>query len=239
MAKTNTKYGKKKFTPRRNTKSKKGRPKAKSFAAKVKKVILRNSETKFKSFAHNLVLVKELYHDAYSAPYQLDSSNQMPAQGITDTTRIGDEIFVSKILVQFLLGQKLDRKNVTFRIIVVKCTAGASPTSYDTLFINTTDNCLLDNINTDRVNVVRDYQIKYPMNPDNDTLGGAREFTHAHKIVLPVNMKVKFPTDADTAATNRKSLYMYVFCYDAFGTPAGTANIAYCQCHSTIYYKDL
>jgi len=206
----------------------------------VKKIILRNAEPKFKSFAHNLVLVKELYHDTYSVPYPLDGPNQLPAQGITDTTRIGDEIHISRIQVQFLLGQKLDRHNVTFRIIVVKCTAGASPVSYDTLFINTTDNCLLDNINTDRVSVVRDYQIKYAINPDLSGVGGAdKEFTHAHKMMIPVNMKVKFPTDADTAATNRKQLYMYVFAYDAFGTIAGTTNIAYCQCHTTVYYKDL
>lgn len=234
----NRKYGKKKSSKGKPRAKKTTKGKKQSFAAKVKNVIMRTAETKMLPYGHNVVLPRQLYHDSYAAPYPLDGPNQLPAQGITDTTRVGDEIYASHIRVQMLLGQKLDRKNVTFRIIVIRCTAGASPVTYPTLFIGTTDNCLLDDVNRDRVSVVKDVTIKKIIGPDLSGVGGAdKEFTFPYKFTIPVKQKIKFPTDGDTAATNRKSLYMYVFAYDAFGTLV-TDNIAYVQTYSTLYYKD-
>lgn len=230
---------KRKATRRKWTKkrvTKKAR-KGSSFAAKVKKVILRTAEPKMKPYGHNVIAPREINHDSYAAGYLLDGGLQMPLQGMGDTERIGDEIYTSNIKVQMLLGQKQDRMNVTFRIIVVKCTDTAVPTSYNTLFIGTTANCLLDEVNKDRVSVVYDKLIKKTISSQLDVAGGAKEFTFVHKFNVPLKQKVKFATDATSTSDNRKKHFMYVFAYDAFGT-LPTDNIAYCQTYSTVYYKD-
>jgi len=228
------KFAKKKYGRKTKSKARKGT----SFAAKVKKVILRTAEPKMKPYGHNVALARQIYHDSYAAPYSLDDASQMPSQGMGDMERVGDEIYTSRIQVQMLLAQKLDRKNVTFRLIVVKATSQAVPTNYATLFIGTTDNCLLDEVNKDRVNVVYDKLIKKIITPDLSGVGGAdKEFTFVHKFNIPMKERIKFGIDADTGANNRKKHYMYVFAYDAYGTLV-TDNIAYCQTYSTLYYKD-
>lgn len=233
--------GKRSYMQRYKSAKKKGRvakkPVPASFAAKVKKVILRNAEPKMLPYAHNILAPQQLLHNSYAAPYILTGSFQMPTQGVTDIQRVGDEIMVSHVGVQMLFGQKQDRMNVSFRVIVVKCTANASPISYATLMINTTGNVLLDNVNRDRCSVVSDQIIKRNISPQLDVVGGAKELTFVKKWNIPYKQKIKFAVDADTVDNNRKALFMYVFAYDAFGTLV-TDNIAYCQLHSTIYYKD-
>jgi len=199
---------------------------------------LRTAEPKFKPYGHNVLLPRQIYHDIYAAPYSLDSFDQMPSQGISDTQRVGDEIYASMIRVQMLIGQKADRHNVTFRIIVVKVTADALPVSYAQLFIGTTDNVLLDEVNKDRVSVVKDITIKKNLHPDLSGVGGAdKEFTFPYKFNIPLKERIKFTSDGTTVSNNRKGHYMYVFAYDAFGTLI-TDNIAYVQTYSTLYYKD-
>lgn len=227
--KATKKWSKKKF-PKRAKKS--------SFAAKVKKVILRTSEPKTRFYGHNVVAPKELFHDSYSVPYELDGTLQMPLQGVSDVARVGDEIYASRIAVKMLLGMKSNRHNVTFRILVVKCTPGAKPTSYDQLFHTSADNCLLDDINRDRVSVIKDMMIKKEIHPDLSGVGGAdKEFTFPVKFNVACKEKIKFPVDGDTTASNRKLRYMFVFAYDAFGTLV-TDNIAYSQLTTTLYYRD-
>lgn len=207
----------------------------------IKRVALRQKESKNLPYSHGKI---ELYHNAGSpasgrilpTPIELDGVNQMPPQGFGDLQRNGDKIVQKGIKVRLLLGQKLDRKNLTFKIIVVRTTPSSVPNTIAQLFDNQTGNIMLDSINTDRVKVVYYKMIKKTMNPDNDTYGGAREFTHFHNFYLRLQRNISFTADAGKDFAGQKH-YMYAFCYDAYGTLISD-NCGYIQTYSNLYFKD-
>lgn len=207
----------------------------------IKTVTAKQSETKNVPSSHSKI---ELYHNSGAtggvrqlhAPIELDGVNQMPAQGISDTQRIGDSIDVRGIKVRLLLGQKLDRHNVTFKIVVIKCSTGYVP-SLSQMFDNQTGNIMLDSLNTDRLKVVYHKYIKHVINPDLSGVGGAdKEYTFFHRFYLSTPRKLTFTADTGKDYDKYKH-YLYVFCYDSFGTLV-TDNLAYVQGYSNLYYKD-
>lgn len=214
---------------------------AKRFAKAVKQVILQTAEPKQHRTNYGKI---ELYHNSGSPAtgqqlhQQIWLDGNLPAQGLGDTARVGDEIVASRIHVKTLVGMKADRHNVTFRIIVFRCTASAYPTTVGQLMIATTGNVLLDDLNKDRFSVVRDYQKKVVIHPDLSGVGGAdKEYTFPMQMSIPCKQKFKFETDGSVNASNKKNLYCQVMAYDAYGTLL-TDNIAYIQMTSSLYYKD-
>jgi len=222
-----------------------GRPSKKartgSFAAKVKQVILRTAEPKQHRVDHGKT---ELYHNSGSPASgqilhgQIWLDGSLPPQGVGDSARVGDEIMGSRIHVKILMGMKAARHNVTFRLIVFKCTAAAYPTTLAQLLIGITNNILLEDTNKDRVTIVRDYKKKVVLHPDLSGVGGAdKEYTFPLQMSIPFKQKIKFETDGSVVASNKKNLYAQIMAYDAFGSLI-TDNIAYFQMTSTMYYKD-
>jgi len=212
-----------------------------TFAAKVKQVILRTAEPKQWRVDHGKT---ELYHNSGSPASgqilhgQIWLDGSLPPQGVGDSARVGDEIVCSRLHVKMLMGMKAARHNVTFRIIVFKCTAGAYPSTLAQLLIGITSNILLEDTNKDRVTIVRDYKKKVVLHPDLSGVGGAdKEYTFPLQMSIPMKMKIKFETDGSTVSSNKKNLYCQIMAYDAFGSLI-TDNIAYFQMCSTLYYKD-
>lgn len=231
----------KKGNKKRSTRTKKIAPKKSKLVALIKKTMLKTCETKNVPSAHTKI---ELYHNAGAtggvrqlhAPIELDGVNQMPAQGISDVQRVGDSIITKGIKVRMLLGQKLDRKNVTFKIVVIRCSTGYVPV-LSTMFDNQTGNIMLDSLNTDRFKVVYSKYIKKIISPDLSGVGGAdKELTFFHRFYLKTQRKINFTADAGKDYDKYKH-YMYVFCFDSFGTLV-TDNLAYVQTYTNLYYKD-
>lgn len=207
---------------------------------------------------------EELYHNSGSAGgtqvlptvWALKDYFTLPLQGNTDHQRNGDHIFMNGISVKLLLGQKEDRMNVTFRIVVIECTTDQEPSAYGGtggLFENTSGNVLLDSVNTDRGRIVYQKFIKKNISPQLSTYHSVlnpldpafgapevlqrKELTHTHKFWIPHRRMIKF---TDQAANNQYSgtrLYMYVFAYDAYGT-LKSDNVAYVQGWSKLYFRD-
>jgi len=228
-------------TKKRSTK-KKSAPKSKSkLVALIKKTMLKTCETKNVPFAHSKL---EIYHNSGSpasgrilpTPYELDGPNQQPAQGMSEQQRIGDSIITRGIKVRLLLGQKLDRMNVTFKIVVVRCSTGYAPTTIAQMFDNQTGNIMLDSLNTDRLKVVYNKTIKKNISPQLDVVGGAKELTHFHKFYIKTQRKINYVADIGKDFDKYKH-YLYVFSFDAFGTLV-TDNLSYVQGYSNLYYKD-
>lgn len=209
----------------------------------IKRTIIKMSEPKNKSYSHGKI---ELYHNSGSpasgrilpTSIQLDGVSQVPAQGDGDSARNGDQIYTKGISVRMLLGQKSDRMNVTFRVIVIRVTPQSEPTSVSNMFDNVTGNILLDYCNTDRFKVVYQKFIKKTITPQlsPETPDDRREITHTHKFWIPRRSLLKFRDDGATEYAGYRH-YMYVFAYDAYGT-LNTDNIGYVQTVSNLYYAD-
>jgi len=220
-----------KVTPKRKARTN-------SFAKRVKRVMLRTSEPK-----HTDVIVGkiELYHNggalfAGMAAIQLNKSTGMPAQGITDQTRVGDQINIKSFDFRMLCGQKADRPNVTFRYWVLKLPKG-SAFAYTSWFRSVIGNILLDDPNTDFVKVVKTGVLR----PNQASLASdvnEREYTFTKRIHIPYKKLVKFgPADGAVTTNDPVDLWFVMGVYDAYGS-LGTDNIAYCQSMFTINYCD-
>jgi len=213
----------------------------------IKKTFYKQSETKNKPYSHGKV---ELYHNSGSPasgrilhlPVELDSSPQMPLQGTTDITRIGDKINLRGIKVRMLIGQKNDRPNVTFRIVVIRTSPNEYPNNVSQMFDNVSGNILLDTLNTDRFKVVYSKYIKnrIPASSQINVDGGAawvgKEQTFAHRFYLKSARNLSFSADGGNLYSGDRH-FLFVFAYDAYGT-LETDNIGYFQTYSNLFFKD-
>jgi len=239
------KFAKKTYSKKSKPYAKKGVPKKKSkLVALIKKTVLKTSESKNLPYDHGKI---ELYHNSGSpasgrilpASFEIDAPYVMPVQGLGDTNRIGDSIYVSGMKVRMLIGQKYDRPNVTFRIMCVKVTNQDYPATVAQLFDNTTGNVLLDTVNNDRVKTVYHKTIKMQQSTLAPGIGGTyttKEYTFTHSFYISAKRKIDFTTNGGTSFA-RSRHYVFVFAYDAYGTLV-TDNIAYVQGYSNLYFRD-
>lgn len=223
----------------------------------VRKTIVRMSEQKDVQWAP---AVYELYHNAGSPAsgrlgnfVTLNQTAFMPVQGSGDNTRNGDRIYMTGIQVAMMLGQKWDRPNVTFKIIVARVPKGTSCTM-TTFFRVVASNILLDSINTDYVKRILYYKtIKsnktlmaagtdigvFPLvnlinDPGPDAI--TKEHTFPHKFYVPIKKEYKFSSD-NGVQHNDDDIMLWVGAYDAQGT-LETDNIGYFRLYVKLNYRD-
>lgn len=208
-------------------------------AKMMKTVAIRTAEPKEKTYYHGHV---ELYHNAGSpasgrilgTTWELFTPNRLPSVGTADDARVGDHIYAKGISVKFLFGQKQDRMNVTYRIIIWKGSTDVKPASLNDLFHWDAGNILLDGTNQDRGKIIYQKFIKKNVSPQ---LGvGERELTFTHKHYIPIRKLIKFAGNAGTDYSGDK-YYMFIYAYDAYGTVI-TSNVAYVDVWSRIYFAD-
>lgn len=209
--------------------------KKRSFASRVKSIVLKSSESKNVNFDHGKV---ELYHNQLDAKGLSTYANSHPPLGTNDHQRIGDKIYTGGYMLRMLIGQKVDRPNVSFRWAVLEVPRGATY-AYNNWFENTTGNTQLDGWNKDYVKVLKSGH----MRPNQAALAtsGDREYTFIKKIWVPYRKPYVYgPSDgAQTLAANPpRDLYFVIAPYDAYGS-LGTDNVAYVQLMQTLYYKDI
>lgn len=207
--------------------------------ALIKKTVLKKAEQKEKQVSFEKV---EMFHNCFwngGTPSSTGlvikmNSGVLPTQGVGDNQRVGDEIYLSGFKWKFLVGQKADRPNVTFRYLVMTVPKGSSITYHD-WFKNVVGNVLLDEPNRDFVKV----HASGIWRPNEAGLGntGGDEYTFTKQMWIPYKKKLKFGP-ADAAIThNDDDLYMVIMAYDAYGT-LPTDNIAYIQPLLLCYYRD-
>lgn len=202
----------------------------------MKKVALKTTETKFK----NISLPKwELYHNTNQSS-SVNISTSLCAQNDTDEGRTGNEIYLTGIKFRFILGQKADRPNVTFKIYIVEwdTNQGGTETNEDHFYHRVTQNVMLDAVQTHRFRILK--KITYKGNLGSLEVGEtAKEKTYPLSFWLPMNRKISFAADSGiyTSMGMKENLKVVVACYDAYGTLT-TDNIGYVQGCATVYYKD-
>lgn len=210
----------------------------KGLSKMMSKVVLRKAEPKDKGYYHGHV---ELYHNAGSpasgrilgTTWELFTPNRLPAVGTADDQRMGDQIYSKGVSVKMLFGQKQDRMNITYRIVVWKGSTDVKPASLNDLFHWDANNILLDGTNRDRGKVI--YQ-KFIKKNISSQLSTGRELTFTHKFWIPIRKLIRFAGNAGTDFSGDK-FYMFIYAYDAYGTLI-TDNIAYVDVWSKVYYAD-
>jgi hypothetical protein len=202
----------------------------------IKRTVLKKAESKEKTVAYDK---KEVYHNSFhGGPAEglviLMNSGSMPTQGVSDSQRVGDEIYSSGYKIKLLFGQKADRPNVTFRYLVVTVPKGSTIT-YANWFKNITGNVLLDDPNRDFVKV----HASGFWRPNEAGLAntGGDEYTFVKQMWVPYKKKVRFGPGDGVITHNDDDLYLVVMAYDAFGTLQAD-NIAYIQTALSYYYRD-
>ena len=194
-------------------------PKTISTMRKIaRQVMLRSAETKSKVINYGKV---ELYHDSLSVTHKLNFTAHMPSQGTGQNERIGDTVTAKGYKIRFLLGSKYDRPNVTYRVVVFAAKAGVTPT-YGNVFNNICGNGLLDDVNRDRVTLLRQKYYKPNKGMVSTSESGQKEYTSAHYMFIPRKKTYKF----NGLECNDRDLYLCVLAYDAYGSLT-TDNIAY------------
>lgn len=202
-----------------------------SFAARVKRVIMRVAEPKIVRYAVDKV---NLYHNSFHHFIHLNDANGMPTQGTGDNMRVGDEINVTRYRVRSLLGQQADRPNVNFRWFFIEAPKGLA-VNYTNFFTATTNNLLLDDINTDAVKILKQGR----MRPNQAGLlpVGGDEYTFTREWNLYYKRHYKFGPAQATTAHNQPELYFIILAYDAYGSLI-TDVVAYIQSIKETHYRD-
>nr|QXP07617.1 MAG: putative capsid protein [Arizlama virus] len=196
----------------------------------IKAVTRKTCEPKEKTFEYAKT---EVYHNSPNS-ILVNNPTVMPAQGVGDNQRVGDQINCTGYKFRVLFGQKADRPNVTWRWWFIKVPKG-SPYTYTTWFNAITNNVLLDDMNADFVKVLKSGQ----MRPNEAGLSnaGGDEYTFVKKFWFSYRHLLKFGPNNAAVTHNDDDLYFMFAAYDAYGSLL-TDNIAYIQAGISLYYRD-
>lgn len=198
----------------------------------AKSVMMKEAEPKHVGYMH---AKNEVYHNIFLPSYCNTLNAIQPSQGTSDRQRIGDRVRCTHITIKALFGQKSDRPNVNWRVLVFSIPQGISPLQ-SVVFENSLSRPLVDDVNRDICKVYLDRT--YRPNQAGLNATGNDEFTFFKKWNIRVNKVYKYGP-ADGAAThNQDPMFCAVFAYDAYGT-LETDNIGYCQIYSDFHFKDL
>ena len=241
------------FRGRRSTSRKLANLRNNKFTRKIKAVITKMAEPK-----HYITTVAkfELYHNGGAILHSGGTylgfvlNAGWPSQGVQEIQRIGDRYQRSGWKVNLLLGQKFDRPNVTFRLLVVRVPWNTQNLTFAAMHeAGGSGNMLLDSINTDRVKIMYQKYIKKNWSPTapqgsytevggtGTSVSGGKELTWAHKFWIPCRTEVKFPIDTLNSAIEPYTYVCMIAAYDAYGT-LGTDNIGYVHGFVKEFYRD-
>lgn len=218
------------------------RYKRKSITALIKKISLKNVETKQ---THRIQENININHNSGYIINQLLYSQQ----GITDTdtgtaiynNRIGDEVIGRGISIKFWVANKLDRPNVMYRLIVFKYSSQSLPT-LSTIFTGANGNRMMDKIDSEYITPVYqkifNLQMGFSAVPA-ALVNGDQEGREAHtykKIWIPLkNKRIRY---ANGGTVPKFIDYGFaIIPYDSYGTLT-TDNIASFAFEYTFYFKD-
>jgi hypothetical protein len=168
-------------------------------------------------------------------------------QGVTSITRIGTEIYPIGMSVRLELFNKLDRPNITYRIVVAvipKLYGGsATASNFDWRDSTGSGNSLLSWVKPDcGIKVLYDkiHRNESHFSAIPTGVAGDQDGKEAHKMV---KFYIKSPTGSKLmwdplGNMINKPICMYIIPYDSYGTLT-TDNIASCAINTKYFWKDI
>lgn len=230
-----------------------------SFTARVKKVIMKTSETKEWDFANEN---QQLFHNTglsgttFVGPLIFNPWNAI-GQGAGKQQRIGDTITARGMSLRLWMANKSDRPNLLYRVIVcilpktynnARVTAGSIDIGTAS-FSGSNGNYICLPVDVEKgIKVLYDRvfscekgvsNISYP-GPIPATRPAGNVEAHMFKklwIRSKKNSTIKYESNANQDIIN-KPMAVYVIPYDSFGTLT-TDNVASCAFFAKLYFKDV
>lgn len=181
--------------------------------------------------------------------------------GVNLRSRDGNEIFCKGVGIRMMLENKVDRTEVTYRLMVVKSAKGDIPTR-DSLFQGISANKMLDYVNTSRYTLMMNkyYKIKAPnqgtsaiinLNGTYDTAdigdNDIRRMNPGTKLIklwIPINKKIVYNYQEGPGGTDETpkffDYHVLVYAYDHFGTPQDVNVLGIVNDYTQLlYFKDI
>lgn len=233
------KYSKKSFNKRAISKAKTA-----SLVKLIKKVSLKNTETKN---THQISEANDLNHNTQYLTTNLLYTRQGIGDNNTGTSsyssRIGDEVIARGIQFKLWFATKQDRPNVMFKVVVFKYYSQSTPPT--TIFKGQgTSNLMLRDIDVERIKILKVKMFTLNVgtsftgtNNSNAYNVTGREAHKYMKIYVPLkNAKVKYIAD-DSGTPMRYDIGLAVMAYDSYGTLT-TDTIASYGVNAKFYFKD-
>lgn len=215
--------------PYRKPMAKKGK---KSFAAKVKAVVLKVNEQKETRINWNLQVAK---HNGWNVIYHLNQGAIMPMQNLTQTGRVGDNICSTDFTLRMMITQYADRPNVNFRYVYFSVPQ-AKAVTYTDVFVNTTAVVMLDDFNRDNIQVIKTGTFR-PNQAGLQFGDATRSYTFFKKFVFPHKKTYKFGPGEGTTAHNQRDYHFGIVAYDAENSLV-TDNLANIKLFQEFHYRD-
>jgi len=225
------------------------------FAKKVKDVILKTAETKFRSIRLQDTNMSEgagiplryiMRHNRIEYFHIFNNTNPdatkhpIPIQGDSDGQRNGDEIYATGVRIAGSIQMGSIDKHSTYRVFLCEYNdqvygAGAAIDTYNQTFHEVTGGTNMDTFQHDRIKPKYLRTLKVSSADVADASEGAINF----KFWLPLKRKFTFRQDDSPAlAMGIKNKYtLMILPYKNISTIAGAA-VGDVQVHATLYYKD-
>lgn len=179
---------------------------AKKIQAVVRKAIASNNKKtlEVKQAVSTVSDGTQIYHNNFIT---LDAHLLETTQGVKDPNtshtecRIGDQITLRGCKIKMFVELNERYSDVTFRMLVVKCAKGDSPTRA-TLFNGLSGNKMLDTINKERYTVIfqKFFKIKSPNRGVTNTTGGTAEIGTT---LPPTNAGIEYQSHDGPVALSR------------------------------------
>ena len=205
----------------------------KSFAAKVKAVVLRVNEAKETRINWNSQTAK---HNGFNVVYHLNQPAIMPPQNLTQTGRVGDNIQAIGFKLRMMINQFADRPNVNYRYVYFSVPQGKS-VGYSDVFVNSSNVVMLDDFNRDNIQVLKTGTFRPNQAGLGFVDGTVRSFTFFKKFNLPHKKLYKFgPAEASTTH-NQRDYHFAIMAYDAQNS-LQTDNLCEIKLFEEFQYRD-
>lgn len=214
--------------------------KGKGMASFIKRVMLKQCETKHKSLAFENV---QLNHNTLAIPLNglIDVT-----QGDGENQRTGDEVIGKYLNVKLWMASKFDRPNVRIRVMVLRVPTSEESGGFSP-FENVIGNKMIDYINTEKYTPVYQnfvtIQGNQAIGPAGGVLGTSygwflKEKSEQLSFTIPLNdEKIKFLDTGNTPKYQKFNLRLVAVAYDAYGTLT-TDQLGTMAGTVRFYYKD-
>lgn len=202
--------------------------------------------------AHNAVYVVQNSTGGDLNPIRCTQGTGDPMSALSGN-RIGDKITLRGVTVRGQIETALNRAKVYFKIMVIKCPRGVSPTLANNLFKQCSNNKMIDMLNTEKFTILwsKQYTVTTSNNaptgvsgtgvPSGGTPSGIG--TRIFKAWIPGSKFAKNGTIVyeDGSSTNAKffDYRVVIVTYDWYGTPQDVNNVGVLnEMYTKMYFKD-
>ncbi|AXH77539.1 MAG: putative capsid protein [Circoviridae sp.] len=213
----------------------------------IKSININEAEMKYKSGSYSLgnCLHNNIYQvHCWSMPGTGINLDILPAQGVNDTTRIGDRIFVKGIMLRCCFQTVGDRLNTKIKVFWIPHNSEQGDPSSD-LFHNVTGSVMVDPVQKKRYPGIK-YLGMHRVKPadvqflTSGTTISANNNDISFSHFIPMNKKVWFKADASKHPSNLKEHGTFAFCF-YHNQSAMITDVVMTggDVNATLYYKDL